>query len=753
MMRIALVNAPGAFLLAMPPATIAYLASYLRTRGHGADLFDCDLALALAQVHPDTDGEMTEAAAAMRSEDFFHCETQARYQTVIRRRARELRRALERSGTADAERVAEFLREQVACLVQSDVVGLSMTFDAQVPGAVFLARLLREVKPDLPIVAGGTAASVQHFKGMNVRVLRGDGEHPLADYLDALAGTKHELVRSTSGPHIESDLHELPAPDYGDLLRRYAYLTPEPVLPLAVTRGCYWGKCQFCAYGWVSGNSGRAAAPYRRLGAVAIADQMQVLADQHRARHFFFSVDVADPVLLRNLATILHERQMRLFWRSEMRAEHHFLQPGALEHLHAGGCRTLSFGLESLNQRVLDAMKKGTKESIAARLVPALAAAGIGANVDFFIGYPSETPAEAARTQRFVAEHSDEIVSHSAGGTFILFGRSPMARLKDVAGLRHDPALGWVKSGLTWDEQARQQQLAWANMCFSPTVARFPVRNDGPELFLFAARYAPGILSGTLLRERGFHTLWADTEVAFDRVFGYLLEFGARPQARLLPPGRCDWYAAEVQRRKQKLELLNLHAELMREIIDASHLGDSRGTFLHEVVALSHAVLESCLDEGPIPALPAVPASVDLGNLAALHLAPVDARAIVRSFTFDVTKVLQAAPSEAAMASAPSVVLFDRRGPHPCPSVLASQLFELISAAGGRSSVESLAAPVLERSTRAEIREALGWLCLEGLVQSVPAPMLRASIEDVLRQLQTGDLSLADAKSLLEVNS
>ena len=75
---------------------------------------------------------------------------------------------------------------------------------------------------------------------------------------------------------------ELPPPDF-DGLPMEKYFVPEPVLPYLATRGCYWGRCEFCDHG-----EGYTAG-YRTKKINAIIEEIGFLKDKYRTRHFHFT--------------------------------------------------------------------------------------------------------------------------------------------------------------------------------------------------------------------------------------------------------------------------------------------------------------------------------------------------------------------------------------------------------------------------------------------------------------------------------
>ena len=73
-----------------------------------------------------------------------------------------------------------------------------------------------------------------------------------------------------------------------------------------------------------------------------------------------------------------------------------------IELLYKSGCRKLIFGLESYNQRVLDAMKKGVELSWVDDTAEACMKLGIAMHFYLICGFPTETEAEVMDSINFV---------------------------------------------------------------------------------------------------------------------------------------------------------------------------------------------------------------------------------------------------------------------------------------------------------------------------------------------------------------
>ncbi|MBM4373415.1 MAG: radical SAM protein, partial [Deltaproteobacteria bacterium] len=217
-----------------------------------------------------------------------------------------------------------------------------------------------------------------------------------------------------------ADLAGVPRPAFEDLpLGRY--LSPEPVLPYDASRGCFWGRCAFCHYGPVA--CGTAAYRERPMGSIG-----EDLAHFRTlgARVVYLSHDTLAPALGDRLAGLVEDRLPGLRWASDLRPDR-VLDPGRCARWARGGALAFSLGLESGSQRVLDLMDKGLRVEEASAAVRSLAQAGLAVEAMLFLGFPTETAAEARKTLEFLDEHHP-FLSLFMCGTFGLTEGSRVAR-------------------------------------------------------------------------------------------------------------------------------------------------------------------------------------------------------------------------------------------------------------------------------------------------------------------------------------
>jgi hypothetical protein len=280
-------------------------------------------------------------------------------------------------------------------------VALSVNYRHQVLPAFELAGLLRRRLPGVPVYGGGGmfASWRGSLRGMELAFLPFDrvGFGPGESALAAAAGGA-----STGGGIFFEDGEAVEfLPDFGFAPLR-EYLSPEPVLPVAATRGCYWRRCGFCP------EAVAPVHPYRAVDAGAFPAMLRELSDRYGVRRFHLTDNAIPVPVLRSMAD--RGSALRgLSWHGFARFERELLDPEFASSLAAAGCTMLQLGLESGSQPLLDRMGKGTRVGEASAILSNLSRAGIVSYVYVMFGAPGETESDAERTRSFLAEHAGEI--------------------------------------------------------------------------------------------------------------------------------------------------------------------------------------------------------------------------------------------------------------------------------------------------------------------------------------------------------
>jgi len=299
-----------------------------------------------------------------------------------------------------------------------DLVGITLAFPEQNVEALRLAQAVRRRRPEVHISLGGPLLNIDPHKwiegGWLFRyvdsVVIGDGDVAFPELLDALDRGRgldrvHNLVwRDSTGrvrrnhdPPVLADMDCLPPPDF-DSIDLSKGLTPTPIFPLMLSRGCYWGKCTFCSIGWREN--------YRMASEEKIRRDVADLA-RRGVRYVQLQDSSVPPRGARLLAEIIREQGLQMFWVGGFKFTSQLLDREYCRALGEGGCRSLLMGFESANQDLLDAMDKGFELRHVPAMLRNLRDFGVSAELLWFVGFPGETRSDVLETVRFLYEHRE----------------------------------------------------------------------------------------------------------------------------------------------------------------------------------------------------------------------------------------------------------------------------------------------------------------------------------------------------------
>jgi radical SAM superfamily enzyme YgiQ (UPF0313 family) len=405
-------------------------------------------------------------------------------------------------------------------------VGITITNRQQVIPGLTLARRLRE-RGHFVVLGGALytkfVAQLQRlpafFDVFADAVVAYEGETALVELAGALesgrdfARVPNLLYRHgdqvrVNRTHVE-DVERLPCPDF-DGLPLGSYLTPVPVLPTYLGKGCYFNRCKFCDIPYINHVSRKV---YRLRSPEKVAGDLRELNRRFGCRHFELTDEALPPRTLAQLADLLdRERDLSVNFVGYARLERGFTAE-LCRTLARVGMRKLFFGLESGSQQTLDHMDKGIDLGDVPAILGNCARAGIHFHLFSIVGFPEETAALARETLRFFEAHRELI--DAPGNSFDIhpFGlelRTAYAREAEPLGIRIDPgaiAKDFVVgpgTGWTNTRGLRHEEVDRLVAEFNDRLRRLYSRYHGGVDQLWPAFEEFAVLYGDHYRDREF---------------------------------------------------------------------------------------------------------------------------------------------------------------------------------------------------------------------------------------------------------
>jgi len=284
-------------------------------------------------------------------------------------------------------------------LPSAEVYGLTSTIlDAKFAAAV--ARHIRKRFPKSKTIVGGpiSISPEQIDSSLFDSIVRGEGERVILDVLFDYPNLKGEYVGERL---IDLDALPFPARDMisGSLggnvfAQRGGYFGEESTV-IATSRGCPFG-CVYCA----SPGIWNRRIVYR--SAENVFAEIDEVEGRFGVRQFRFSDDNVTTSRRRidDLCGMLRRKGSSIAWRASIRTVPNDLE--LFETLKSAGCVEASFGVESGDQDVLDALQKQTTVEDNRTAILNAKKAEMDVRILFMIGTPGETLKTVDRNIEFL---------------------------------------------------------------------------------------------------------------------------------------------------------------------------------------------------------------------------------------------------------------------------------------------------------------------------------------------------------------
>ncbi|MCL4557336.1 MAG: B12-binding domain-containing radical SAM protein [Deltaproteobacteria bacterium] len=291
--------------------------------------------------------------------------------------------------------------------VKPDIVGLTATTQ-QIYTASIIANEVKGISPEIKTIIGGCHVSplpeqtLREFSSFDYAVI-GEGELVLPELLRAISDgndgalvnikgiayrTDDKVVVNPQGSYV--DVNSLPMPDFdGFDLSLYRPFYTLPIhgyreLPILTSRGCPY-DCVFCFR-----TKGKIAR-YRTVQSVI--NEVKRDIETYHANQISF-IDDTFTTNMKRTEMICDELMKagihkKIEWSCGTRAD--VVSGPLLSKMKQAGCRVISYGIESGDQKILDKATKGLKIEEIREAIRLTKHAGIDVYANFIIGLPYDT--------------------------------------------------------------------------------------------------------------------------------------------------------------------------------------------------------------------------------------------------------------------------------------------------------------------------------------------------------------------------
>jgi anaerobic magnesium-protoporphyrin IX monomethyl ester cyclase len=339
-----------------------------------------------------------------------------------------------------------------------DVIGVTSATLTYKP-ALEIVKTAKEACPNCLTVMGGPHVTVMDEQTLNEQpevdiVVRGEGEQTILELADLASKSDLENLHRVDGITLRNNgqivrtrdrafiqnLDELPHPAYGHFpLSKYRFMGKN-YLPIITSRGCPF-QCTFCLAFRMCGRGFRTRSPKK------VVDELEWLRDVHGADTFAFYDDTFtfDMKRASEICEEMKTRKIGLTWDCRTRVDR--ISREILTKMREADCKLIHYGVESGNQKMLNAMKKGTTVEQNEKAIKLTKEIGISVAISVVVGYPGETEDMLKQTFNFIRRTKPDYVYVCQAIPY------PGTELYDVL-----KELGWEMS-TEWNHYDEQTQV------------------------------------------------------------------------------------------------------------------------------------------------------------------------------------------------------------------------------------------------------------------------------------------------------
>lgn len=324
-----------------------------------------------------------------------------------------------------------------------DYIGFSVSFVQQYEWSKNFAKRLKKLV-NAHISFGGCEVSLRKeefltdfdfFKDCADSVMYGDGEVPILKLADYISG-KVSIKEVPGITYLDKDgkikfnnppkksLNKM-FPACFDGFEMDKYFINKLVLPVEYSRGCYYGKCEFCTY--TCGTVPIQKTPEE------LVNEIKELQEKYGVDIFYFTDSSLHPDFADKFSKLIIEKGLKIYYFSFVRLDKRFSKK-LLQQMYKSGMRYCMWGLESGSERILNLYKKGTNNKTNQKILEDAHSVGLVNFVFLIAGFPKELPEDLNKTVDFLLKNK-EYIDYYEFHNFTLAKNAPMANHPERFGL------------------------------------------------------------------------------------------------------------------------------------------------------------------------------------------------------------------------------------------------------------------------------------------------------------------------------
>jgi len=315
--------------------------------------------------------------------------------------------------------------EKTVKKINPDIVGLSFTtFDYA--SAVSVAKIVKKVNNEAVVIVGGHHVNALPLETMKENFfdigMIGEGELTMLELVKALSEgkrinkirgivfRKNNRIFKTNPRPLISCLDKMPFPARELLINNEKY-SPHVMGNMITSRGCPY-CCDFCTTPAMYGNT------IRMRSAENVFKEMEEVNSEYNTLFFTFHDDLFtfDKKRVNDLCNLIKGNKLDVMWTCITRAD--LLDRGMLEKMKSAGCYSVSIGVESGSQEILNKIQKQINVNRLRQTSKMIKELDMNLHLFFSVGHADETEKSLRKTLRMIDELDPDTLNVSRANPF-----------------------------------------------------------------------------------------------------------------------------------------------------------------------------------------------------------------------------------------------------------------------------------------------------------------------------------------------
>jgi len=223
---------------------------------------------------------------------------------------------------------------------------------------------------------------------------------------------------------FDFDINLLSLPDFSDFDLN-SYFSFKPLLPIQISKGCYWHNCAFC-------NFHNFCTNYVIFSEERILNLLNSYKKYGVFYFCFHDLTLSFQSINLFISSVLKEK-FQGYYLAPIRFEK-WLNKSLLDKMYSVGFRSLYFGLESGSQKIVNNMNKNFLLIDAKKILKSSYEAGISNGLFIILGYPTETKSTFIESLNFLNQVKNYVDSYVITKYLPLYMSNSLIEFKNKKG-------------------------------------------------------------------------------------------------------------------------------------------------------------------------------------------------------------------------------------------------------------------------------------------------------------------------------